>query len=70
MGREIKAAERPALEKLIAEQTAYYKANPNDAAKLIKVGFSQSVANDPAELAAWTQACRVLLNSHEAITRY
>ena len=70
MGREIKAAERPSLEKLIADQTAYYKANPADAAKLLKVGFSPAPSGDPAELAAWTQACRVLLNSHEAITRY
>ena len=70
MGRDIKKTERPSLEKLVAEQTAYYKSNPSEAAKLIKVGFSQSVADDPAELAAWTQACRVLLNSHEAITRY
>jgi hypothetical protein len=70
MGRDIKPSERPSLEKLIREQTTYYKANPAEAAKLIKVGFSQSMASDPAELAAWTQACRVLLNSHEAITRY
>lgn len=70
MGRDIKPAERPSLEKLISEQTTYYKANPAEAAKLIKVGFSHSMASDPAELAAWTQACRVLLNSHEAITRY
>jgi hypothetical protein len=70
MGRDIKPAERPALEKLIGDQTTYYKANPAEAAKLIKVGFSQPPAGDPAELAAWTQACRVLLNSHEAITRY
>ena len=70
MGRDIKPAERPSLEKLISEQTTYYKSNPAEAAKLIKVGFSQSMASDPAELAAWTQACRVLLNSHEAITRY
>ena len=70
MGRDIKPAERPSLEKLISEQTAYYQSNPADAAKLLKVGFSPTPAGDPAELAAWTQACRVLLNSHEAITRY
>jgi len=70
MGRDIKPAERPSLEKLLSDQSAYYKSNPDEAAKLIKVGFSQSMASDPAELAAWTQACRVLLNSHEAITRY
>ena len=70
MGRDIKAAERPSMEKLIGDQTAYYKSNPAEAAKLLKVGFSPTPAGDPAELAAWTQACRVLLNSHEAITRY
>ncbi|NBV53119.1 MAG: DUF1553 domain-containing protein [Verrucomicrobia bacterium] len=70
MGRDIKSAERAPLEKLIADQTTYYKSNPAEAAKLLKVGFSQPSAGDPAELAAWTQACRVLLNSHEAITRY
>jgi hypothetical protein len=70
MGRDIKASERPSLEKLISEQTTYYQSNPAEAAKLLKVGFSPTPAGDPAELAAWTQACRVLLNSHEAITRY
>ncbi len=70
MGRDMKPAERPSLEKLIAEQTAYYKANPAEAEKLLKVGFSPPPAGDPAELAAWSQACRVLLNSQEAITRY
>ncbi len=70
MGRDIKPAERPSLDKLLAEQTAYYRANPAEATKLMKVGLSPATAGDPAELAAWTQVCRVLLNSHEAITRY
>ncbi len=70
MGRDIRAAERPSLEKLISEQTAYYRSNPAEAAKLLKVGFSPPPEGDPAELSAWTQACRVILNSHEAITRY
>ena len=70
LGREPKATERPALEKLVADQLAYYRTNPAEAAKLLKVGLSPASADDPAELAAWTQACRVLLNSHEAITRY
>ena len=71
VGREIKSAERPSLEKLVADQKAYYTAHPEDAAKLLKVGQAPApIGVDPAELAAWTQACRVLLNSHEAITRY
>jgi hypothetical protein len=70
VGREIKASERDSLGKLISDQTAYYKANPAEAAKLMKVGFSAAPTADPIEVAAWTQACRVILNSHEAITRY
>jgi len=70
MGRDIKASERPSLEKLISDQTAYYQNNPADATKLLKVGFSPMPTGEPAELAAWTNLCRVVLNSHEAITRY
>jgi hypothetical protein len=70
MGRDPKPAERPSLEKLVAEQTAYYRTNPAEATKLLKVGLNPATPADPAELAAWTQVCRVLLNSHEAITRY
>ncbi|MFZ9991249.1 MAG: hypothetical protein ACO3J6_02395, partial [Opitutales bacterium] len=70
MRRDPKPPELPSLGKLVAEQKAYYRANPAEAAKLLKIGFSPAPAGDPAELAAWTQACRVLLNSHEAITRY
>ncbi len=70
MGRDIKASERPSLEKLISDQTTYYKSNPADATKLLKVGFSPMPTGEPAELAAWTNLCRVVLNSHEAITRY
>jgi hypothetical protein len=71
VGREIKASERPSLEKLVADQKVYYASHPEDATKLLKVGQSPAPAGvDQIELAAWTQACRVLLNSHEAITRY
>ena len=71
VGREIKASERPSLEKLVADQKAYYQTHPEDATKLLKVGQAPTPAGvDQTELAAWTQACRVLLNSHEAITRY
>jgi len=70
VGRDIKAAERVGLEKLIADQQAYYAANPAEAAKLLKIGLTPPPPGDPAAHAAWTQACRVLLNSHEVITRY
>jgi hypothetical protein len=67
---DIKAAERASLGKLIAEQQAYYAANPAEAAKLLKVGLTPPPTGEAAAHAAWTQACRVLLNSQEAITRY
>ena len=70
VGRGIKPTERAALEKLIADQRAYYAANPAEATKLLKIGLTPPPADDPAVHAAWTQACRVLLNSHEVITRY
>ena len=70
VGRDIKASERAGLEKLIADQQAYYAANPAEAAKLLKVGLTPPPTGDPATHAAWTQACRAILNSHEAITRY
>jgi hypothetical protein len=70
VGRQVKASERTSLEKLIADQKAYYTANPTEATKLLKIGLTPPPTDDPATLAAWTQACRVLLNSHEVITRY
>ncbi len=70
VGRGIKPAERASLEKLIADQQTYYAANPAEATKLLKVGLTPPPPGDPAPHAAWTQACRALLNSHEAITRY
>jgi hypothetical protein len=70
VGRQVKASERTSLEKLVADQKAYYTANPAEATKLLKVGLTPPPTDDPATLAAWTQACRVLLNSHEVITRY
>ena len=70
VGRGIKPSERTALEKLIADQQAYYTANPAEATKLLKVGLTPPPTDNLAAHAAWTQACRVLLNSHEVITRY
>jgi hypothetical protein len=71
LARTIKRNEKQSLEKFLADQRAYYQANPQDAKKLINVGQSATPENlDPAELAAWTTVCRVILNLHETITRY
>ncbi|HEY1108899.1 MAG TPA: DUF1553 domain-containing protein, partial [Opitutaceae bacterium] len=70
LGREPKPAEATSLKSLLATQRETYKAAPEDATKLLRVGISPPPAGDPIELAAWTQAARVVLNSQEFITRY
>lgn len=71
LARAPKPVERESLAKFLAEQRGYYTANPEDAKKLLRVGFaSESSSADESELAAWTQVCRVVLNLHETITRY
>ena len=44
--------------------------SPEDSQKLLAVGNSPASGADPAELAAWTNTCRVVLNLHETVTRY
>ena len=47
-----------------------YRADPQAADALLKVGFAPVPADmDKVELAAWTHVARVLLNLHETITR-
>ncbi|MCI0357780.1 MAG: DUF1553 domain-containing protein, partial [Planctomycetaceae bacterium] len=58
------------LTALLEKHQAEFAADKSAAEKLLKVGDLVSPVNlDPAELAAWTSACRVLLNLHETITR-
>ena len=55
---------------LYRQQLAAYKADPQAADALLKIGFATAPADiDKAELAAWTHVARVLLNLHETITR-
>jgi hypothetical protein len=69
--RPIKPNEKQSLQKFLAQQRDYYKSNPEDAKKLDNLGLSPTPTDlDPAELAAWTTVCRVVLNLHETITRY
>lgn len=64
--REEAAVLLPLLEKHLRQ----YQADPASAAALQSVGaFKPDPKLDPAELAAWTSLCRVLLNLHETITR-
>jgi hypothetical protein len=69
--RPIKDRERPSLLALLEAQRGYYRENPEEAAKLIKVGDSPTPTDvPPAEQAAWTSVTRVILNLGETITRY
>lgn len=62
--------ERRTLSELLQRQLAHYGQDPADAEKLLKVGLSPIPDGiDHAELAAWTNAARVILNLHEVITR-
>lgn len=71
VSREPNAKERQALRELHLRQLAYYNENPSEAEKTISVGNTPSVSTtDLANLAAWTQVCRVILNLHETITRF
>ncbi len=71
LARSITAKEKQSLTAFIAKAREEYKAKPQDAAKLLKVGLAPSPANaDSIELAAWTSVCRAVLNLHETITRY
>ena len=73
-----KALARPAKEKearsllaFLASRRAEARDKPEDARKLLRIGLAPAPEGvDPAELAAWTEVCRVVLNLHETITRY
>ncbi len=73
LARPAKASETTSLSRFLAEQRHYYEANTGDAKKLLQVGNQAVPARagmSEAELAAWTQVARVVLNLHETITRY
>jgi hypothetical protein len=71
LDRPAESKERTALEQFLALQREHYRANPEEADKLLRIGIAPEpkVAAE-AEVAAWTQVCRVVLNLQETITRY
>lgn len=59
------------LNKIFELHLDHYNANVKEAKKLIATGEAPLAEGlDPVELAAWTSVARVILNLHEAITRY
>jgi len=71
LSRGPKPKEKQSLLKLLASQRDFYRGNPKEAELLLNVGYApRADKRDSPELAAWTSVSRVLLNLHEAITRY
>ncbi len=71
LARPASGKERPSLMALLGDQRAHYAANAEEARKLLAIGNAPNPPGlAPAELAAWTNVCRVILNLHETITRY
>jgi hypothetical protein len=70
VARPPRAKEKDSLLDFLETQRDHYRATPEDAEKLVRIGTVPRAPGDPAELAAWTSLCRVVLNSQEVITRY
>jgi len=71
LGRPAREPEAASLMAFLDGQRRAFAEVPGDAEKLIQVGLAPAATDlDPAELAAWTETCRVVLNLHETITRY
>jgi hypothetical protein len=71
LSRQPSDQERDGLLAFLAKMRAEYKARPEDAVKLLAIGYApKAKTEDKVELAAWTSVCRVVLNLHETITRY
>ncbi|MCE9605029.1 MAG: DUF1553 domain-containing protein [Planctomycetia bacterium] len=68
--RPLQAQEAKIVETELAELLSYYHGHKSDAEALIKVGESKPAADlDPAQLAAWTNLCNLLLNMDEALNK-
>jgi hypothetical protein len=70
VGRMPSSLELQLLHDLYRQQLAELRAEPAAAVAMLGVGQLPPPVGDSVELAAWTQVARVLLNLHEAITRY
>jgi hypothetical protein len=71
LARPANPRERVSLLAFLTKQRQEARDNPVEAAKLLTVGIAPpSTILDKAELAGWTEVCRVVLNLHETLTRY
>lgn len=70
LSRAPRADELDTMQKLIDKQLREYRSDRAAAEALLKVGLQPAPEGlDNAELAAWTNAARVIFNLHETITR-
>jgi Protein of unknown function (DUF1553)/Protein of unknown function (DUF1549)/Planctomycete cytochrome C len=70
LSRAPRPEEIKAIQPLLDKELAEYRCNTAAAQALLKIGQSPPPPDaDPAELAAWTNIARVILNLHETITR-
>lgn len=71
VARPAKESETRSLLTFLAEQRRQYAADPEAAAKFLRIGrHPVPPGTDEPELAAWTQVARVVGNLQETITRY
>ena len=71
VARAPREKEKASLLGFLAAQREHYGTETEAAGKLAHVGNAPAPKNlDGTELTAWTQACRVILNLQETITRY
>lgn len=70
-GRPAAESERAILAQLLASQQKRYAADVESAKLLLTTGDSPAPADvDPAQLAAWTQVARAILNAYETTSRF
>jgi hypothetical protein len=70
LSRPPRTDELKTIQALLDKELAEYRADPASAQSLLKIGQTPPPQGaDPAELAAWTNIARVILNLHETITR-
>ena len=70
LARSPAAEEVAILQGLLEKHLGEYRQSPEAAATFLKIGATPPPGDlDPAELAAWTNVARALLNLHETITR-
>jgi hypothetical protein len=71
LARSPEPAELDSILTYLKTQRDIFTKTPADAAKVIQAGSATGAPSvAPAELAAWTATCRVILNLHETITRF